>query len=71
MPTIERPTEHTLEALLKNAALMFDIAETQRTMAVKVARANGWTYERIGEYINRTHPVARTLALSQEAEEAA
>lgn len=60
------PPERTIEVLLKNSALMFDVAESQRTMAVKVARAAGWTYERIGEYIDRTHPAVRAIALTDE-----
>jgi hypothetical protein len=71
MANVTQPTDHAIETLLTNAALMCDITDEQRTNAVKVARAAGWTLQDIGKLIGRSHPAVRSIALREDQEGAA
>jgi hypothetical protein len=71
MTTIPKPGQQAIETLLTNAALMCDITDEQRTNAVKVARAAGWTLQDIGKLIGRSHPAVRSIALREDQEGAA
>jgi hypothetical protein len=61
LPKLSQVSDTTVARILQNAALMYDIANSQRRHAVEIARANGWTYERIAPEIGRSYPAARAL----------
>jgi hypothetical protein len=63
MPTTATPGDRAIELGLQNSALMYDIGDRQRRNMARIARAQGFTIERIAEHIGRSYTATRALLL--------